>query len=535
MNPTLLTARWQRLPEKAIRELQAEKLRRYLRHVVLPFSAYYRELFQQHGIKPSAFRSLEDLEQIPFTSKADLVNTAEHPQRAKEFILIPDQAVLRRRPSTIIKAMVLGREQVKRSFESEFRPIFMTSTTGRSADPIPFLFTQHDLANLSCSGDRIMQICNAQHDFRLVNMFPFAPHLAFWFAHYAATAFGVFCVGSGGGKVMGTDGNLRLIQKIQPQVLIGMPTFIYHVLQQAVEAGLKCQSLRQLVLGGEKAEDGMRRKLRALAEKLGSPGVDVVATYGFTEAKMAWAECPCPPDESPSGYHLYPDLALFEIVDPKTGLAVPAGSPGELVFTPLEARGSVVLRYRTGDYIDGGMVYEPCPHCGRTLPRLVGKISRSSEVKSMQLDKIKGTLVDFNQLEHVLDDAPNVGAWQLELRKRNDDPLELDEIILHVHKLNNASEEQLRRELNNRFVERTEIHPNRIVFEDAEELRRRHGVGTQLKEQKIIDHRPGSAPAEKTGQPDLSAAVPPASEESRPPGSAKTPGAFAERNLEMNR
>ena len=153
----------------------------------------------------------------------------------------------------------------------------------------------------------------------------------------------------------------------------------------------------------------------------------------------------------------------------------------------------------------------------------------------MQLDKIKGTLVDFNQLEHVLDDAPNVGAWQLELRKRNDDPLELDEIILHVHKLNNASEEQLRRELNNRFVERTEIHPNRIVFEDAEELRRRHGVGTQLKEQKIIDHRPGSAPAEKTGQPDLSAAVPPASEESRPPGSAKTPGAFAERNLEMNR
>ena len=113
------------------------------------------------------------------------------------------------------------------------------------------------------------------------------------------------------------------------------------------------------------------------------------------------------------------------------------------------------------------------------MPRLVGRISRSSEVKSMQLDKIKGTLVDFNQLEHVLDDAPNVGAWQLELRKLNDDPMELDEIILHVHKVNDVNEEKLRRELNNRFVERTEISPNRIVFHDADEMRRLQGVGRE--------------------------------------------------------
>ena len=108
----------------------------------------------------------------------------------------------------------------------------------------------------------------------------------------------------------------------------------------------------------------------------------------------------------------------------------------------------------------------------------------------MQLDKIKGTLIDFNQLEHVLDDAPNVGAWQLELRKCNDDPHEVDELTLHVHKLNGVDEEKLRRELNNRFVERTEVHPNRIVFHDAEELRRLQGVGVEMKEQKIVDHRP---------------------------------------------
>ena len=108
----------------------------------------------------------------------------------------------------------------------------------------------------------------------------------------------------------------------------------------------------------------------------------------------------------------------------------------------------------------------------------------------MQLDKLKGTLVDFNQLEHVLDDAPNIGAWQLELRKRNDDPMELDELILHVHKLNDADETRVRRELTNRFVERTEVQPNKIVFHDAEEIRHLQGVGTQMKELKILDNRP---------------------------------------------
>jgi phenylacetate-coenzyme A ligase PaaK-like adenylate-forming protein len=514
MNPKLLTSRWQRLPEHAVLELQAEKLRHYLRTVVLPFSPYYRELFARHGIKAESIRTLEDLEQIPFTSKTDLLNTPENPQKVRDFLITPDQETLSCRPSTICRALISGRESVKAGFEAEFRPIFLTSTTGRSADPIPFLFTRHDLENLSSAGDRIMQVCGAQRDFRLLNMFPYAPHLAFWMTHYGATAFGLFCVGSGGGKVLGTDGNLRLMQKIKPDVLIGMPTFVYHVLQQAVEAGMRCDSLRRLVLGGEKAAEGIRRKLRNLAAKLGSPGVDVLSTYGFTEAKMAWAECPFEPEEASGGYHLYPDLGLFEVINPKTGAVVPQGNPGELVFTPLDGRGSVVLRYRTGDYIDGGMVYTPCPRCGRTLPRLVGSISRSSEIKSMQLDKIKGTLIDFNQLEHVLDDAPNVGAWQLELRKLNDDPMELDEITLHVHRLNGVDEEKLCRELNNRFVERTEIHPNRIVFHDAEELRRLQGVGVEMKEQKIVDHRPKL----KRAEPPSVAPSPLSTEENTLPG-----------------
>jgi phenylacetate-CoA ligase len=387
-----------------------------------------------------------------------------------------------------------GRKRVKQELEAEFRPIFMTCTTGRSAEPTPFFFTRRDLTHLETAGKRLVEICNARPEDKLLNTLPFAPHLAFWLAHYAGTSGGVLTLSSGGGKVMGTEGNIRHLRKFKPDALIGIPTFIYHLLHQAAEEGAHCENLRRIVLGGEKVSDGLRHKLRDLARELGASNVDVLATYGFTEAKMAWSECPFPHDQVSSGYHIYPELGIFEVIDPKTGAALPPGNPGELVFTPLDARGSVVLRYRTGDFLDGGLTYEPCPHCGRSLPRLVGNISRSSEIKEMHLDKIKGTLVDFNELEHVLDDAPHIGSWQIELRKVNDDPHELDELILHVQKTNGTDELHLRRELEQRCISQLEIQPNRIVFHDAEEIRALQGVGKLLKEQKLVDHRPSTQP-----------------------------------------
>lgn len=492
--PTTLRTAWQSLPEERIRELQVRQLRHYLRDVVLPFSAHYRELFHDHGIRAEDIRSLDDLQHLPFTSKADLLSTEEKPLKYRDFVLVPDQEQLARRPSTILRALLHGPKAVKRELEHEYRPVFMTSTTGRSAEPVPFVYTGHDLDLLADTGLRLFEVCGAQSEYRLLNFFPYAPHLAFWQTHYGATEFGVFMLSTGGGKVMGTDGNLRMLGKIKPDVLIGMPTFVYHVLHEAAEQGLKIPNLKRIVLGGEKVPHGMRTKLAAFAAELDAHHLDIVSTYGFTEAKCAWAECPCAVDSAPAGYHLYPDTGIFEVIDPVTGKVVPNGQPGELVYTPLNARGSVVLRYRTGDYIDGGLTYEVCPHCGRQTPRLVGRISRRSEVREMHLDKLKGTLVDFNELEHVLDDAPSIGAWQLELRKHDDDPLDLDEVILHVDPLDRGNTSIIRRDLLNRFAARTEFRPNRIEFHNAEEMRELQGVGTQLKEQKVVDHRPGSRP-----------------------------------------
>lgn len=481
-----LREEWDRLDRETIERLQAQALRRFLREQVIPHSAHYRDLFRREGINPGAIRSLGDLRQIPFTSKEDLLGG---PARTQDFLFKPDEAALGRRPGVVLRALVRGREQTRHALAWEYRPIFLTSTTGRSAEPTPFLFSGHDLDNLSSGGVRLVSVLGATPEWRVVNMFPFAPHLAFWQAHYAMIAFGVFAVSTGGGKVLGTDGNLRAIEKVKPQALIGMPTFLYHLLLQAVEEGRRIDTLKTLVLGGEKAPAGMRRKLRQLAAELGSSDARVVATYGFTEAKAAWGECPHPIDAVPGGYHLYPDLGLFEVINPASGEVRGPGQPGELVFTPLNARGTVVVRYRTGDVIDGGLEYGPCPHCGRRCPRLVGNITRRSEVRELRFDKIKGTLVDFNTLEHVLDDADHVGAWQLEIRKVNDDPLEIDELILHLQRIGHIDEEDLARQVNRRVESAAEMHLNEIHFHSASEMRALQGVGHEIKERRLVDNR----------------------------------------------
>ena len=67
MKSHLLNTQWQRLPKDVILRLQAEKLHRYLRDVVVPFSAHYREVFKQRGLRADSIKTVEDLELVDAT------------------------------------------------------------------------------------------------------------------------------------------------------------------------------------------------------------------------------------------------------------------------------------------------------------------------------------------------------------------------------------------------------------------------------------------------------------------------------------
>ncbi len=476
------TTWWENASPDEVHHRQDELLKQFLADRAVPFTAYYRKLFADHHIDPGGLRGTDDLTLLPFTTKQDL-------ETPRDFVIIPDEAALKHQWSSLKLALTNGPSGAKQMLEEELRPIFLTSTTGRSAASVPFLYTQHDIANLTEGGRRLMQLCQSDPTWRHINAFPFAPHLAFWQAHYASIGHNTFMLSTGGGKTLGTEGNIRVIGKIDPDAIIAMPTFLYHLLQEGLSHGARWSKLKRLVLGGEKLPAGMRRKLRALCHEMGADEVAIMSTYGFTEAKIAWTECLPPDGGEPSGFHIYPDMAFVEIVDPETGKRVPDGQPGEIVFTPLDARGTVVLRYRTGDLIEHGITREPCPYCGRTCPRLLGKISRVSDIRRLHIEKLKGTLVDFNTLENILDDTDGLGAWQIELRKRYDDPLESDQVIVHAVATSD-NHETLKKQIIQRFHNVTEFSPNDVVFHDWKEMRNLQGVGEKLKEEKVVDHRP---------------------------------------------
>ena len=154
-------------------------------------AAIVKEFDQQFEIKPLIVsRNEENLKALSaelkssgevYTcdfSKADLENP-------RAFVLQPTEKQLQSNPAAIARALFMGRASVKEALEREFRPVMMTATTGRSSDPVPFVYTHYDLDNLALAGTRMMEICDSRKDFRHLNAFPYAPHLAFWQMHYA--------------------------------------------------------------------------------------------------------------------------------------------------------------------------------------------------------------------------------------------------------------------------------------------------------------------------------------------------------------
>lgn len=166
------------------------------------------------------------------------------------------------------------------------------------------------------------------------------------------------------------------------------------------------------------------------------------------------------------------------------------GEDGELVYSNIDSRGSCVLRYRTGDFVKGGITYAPCPHCGRTVPRISSDLVRASNIRSVALSKIKGTLVNFNFLEHILDDHHEIDEWQIEISKKDDDPYEVDELTLYLSLLKEVDRAAFTHQLNSDFLSSTEISFNRVIFESHQELQRRTEVESAVKAKKIVDKRP---------------------------------------------
>ncbi|MEK7570174.1 MAG: AMP-binding protein [Patescibacteria group bacterium] len=473
------------LTREEIASLQNRQLKHFFAHE-LPYSPYFRGLFAKHNLKFSDIQTVDDLQKLPFSSKVDLAPSAEEPGKSRAFILQPDEHLLKQYASKkkLIGILLrkLAGQDVKKKLEWEYKPIHLHFTTGRTALPTAVGYSARDVEVLKATGQRLFDTMGIPRDAVVVNAFPYAPHLAFWLTFFATSSLQLTTLQSGGGKVMGTQKIIDAIERLKATLVTAIPGYFYHALREAVAQKKNWSSLQYVVFGGERVSDGLRTKVKELLKEVGATKTKIFATYAMTEGKTAWSQC-----SEESGYHTYPDMEVFEVVD-EVGNRVAPGQPGELVYTSLNWRGTVMVRYRTGDIIQG-MSYDQCPDCGRTVARISKDIKRKSDIKEFHLTKVKGELVDLNAFFPLLSGTSEVEEWQLQIAKVNNDPFEVDELILFIAPKKGVGFEELSVALNKKILNETGVTA-RLVEKPLAEVLQMIGMETEPKEKRVVDVRP---------------------------------------------
>lgn len=466
-------------------DLQNKKLRWFFRHK-LAYSPYFRKTLESLNLSWSDFNTTDDLQKLPLISKADIAPTEDDRARPRQFILQPDEHLLKKHATKGELLTLIGKkirkQDPKPMLEREYKPAHIHFTTGRTALPTPFTYSRYDLDLLKETGRRLFEVGGFASTNVALNGFPYSPHLGFWLAYYAMVESGMTSLATGGGKVMGTQKIMDSLERLKVTLTAFIPGYFYHLLREAVKQKRDFSNLKYVVFGAERVSPAFREKAKELLAEVKAKEVSIFSTYALTEAKTAWLQC-----SETTGYHLYPDLEFIELVD-EDGRRVREGEPGEIVYTALDWRGTVVVRYRTGD-LAKGIEYSPCPNCGKTVPRILPDIQRKSEIKEFHLTKIKGELVNLNNVFPIMSSIKGLDEWQVELRKHNNDPHDLDEIVIHASAKSGASFDQVKAEIDKHMHADMQVRAL-VEQKTTEQLIQMLGMETELKEKRILDSRP---------------------------------------------
>lgn len=491
---------WSFADKREYEGYQSRVLSRFIKEQVYPHASYYRRLFDAAGLRPEDIQGIEDLAKIPLSGKENLVSTADNPDRPKDFVIRPPRLAEftemdpERRTKLYHDMTVAERNELDRLLW-EYMPTHANHTTGRSAAPTPVWMSRRDLYDYVENMRRGFDTLKVDPLGLTMSLYPFTPsaHQAFWYLPIMSMGTGAPVLNTGGGKAAGTDKILQMVEQYQPKVLTIMPGYTFHLLRKAEAAGTRFTNLEIVSISGEKCTNEMRAKI---IEGFASRGADpkklkVIVSYGSTEMRGGLNECAHGADGlSSTWYHSKPDFYIFEIVDPDTGEVLPEGETGEIVFTALDTRGTAFVRYRTADIAVGGITTKVCPACGATVPRISNELKRVSNLKSLNLTKLKGNLVDLGSFTPLLIGLPELQEFQVELKKHDDDPFGMDEVFIHAAIKPDANEKKVEDKIRRTLKDKMELEPNQVNFMPLAELLNRLGMETELKEARLVDNRP---------------------------------------------
>ena len=458
----------------AIRKMQDELLHQIVNEEMAVRHPFYRNMFKEKGLDPAAIKSVEHLQDVPFTTKEDVAPRDDDLFRPKQFVL---EATLNNQGAKKKKGSLFGgKDKGKSADDYKFYTLFYTA--GRTGKPVPIEYTHYDLANLRESGARLYDVLALTRDDTMINAFTFAPNAFFWQMFYSAIDIGSTTLQTGGGKVLGMEKILKAMDSMEAPVLVAAPGYATFALQTLDHFGFSAEKLERIVIGIDYAPMEAVEKIAGLMQGVGARDNRVHRVYFNSEAKAGWGEC-----DPGYGYHTNPDHILIEVVDPVSGKKMGEGEKGELVITHLDARGTVFLRFRTGDIATEGITYEPCPNCKRTVPRIMGDIERKEAFYSMFAG---GNEITFNTsaLRKYMISRDDILIWYAELENNGNN----DQVKVVLKGLSGIDEDTLIKTLKDDLHKEFSL-PVEVEKSTLDAIANKIGLEKNITEQLIFDTR----------------------------------------------
>ncbi len=334
--------------EKLVK-LQGERLSAMIQRLYynIPF---YRGLFQKNGIEPGDIKSIDQLKNLPFTTKQDLRDNYPF-----GLFAVPKSEVVR-----------------------------VHASSGTTGKPTVVGYTRKDIETWSEVVARTLTAAGAGKNDVLHIAYGYGLFTGGLGIHYGAEKIGATVIPISGGN---TQRQLQLMQDFGSTIIACTPSYALYLAEAINENGISPDSLKLKagVFGAEPWTEEMRREIE---DKLRIKAVDI---YGLSEIIGPGVASECLHQK---GLHIFEDHFIPEIIDPQTLEVLPEGQIGELVFTCITKEALPLLRYRTRDLTT--LNYEKCS-CGRTIVRMQKCLGRSDDMLI-----IRGVNVFPSQIETVL-------------------------------------------------------------------------------------------------------------------------------------
>ncbi len=421
------------MAEEKLRELQLERLKQTVKRAYEKVP-YYRKKFEEVGLKPEDIKTLDDIKNIPFTSKADLREVYPFGMFATSL--------------------------------SEIVEIHMSSgTTGK---PVVAGYTRNDIEVWAEVMARCLTMAGATKDDIVQNCYGYGLFTGGFGVHYGAQKIGAMVVPASAGN---TRRQIEIMRDFGSTILTCTPSYALYMAEVAQEMGVEPRTLKLKAgcFGAEMWTEQMRKEIEKRFN------INALNIYGLTEIIGPGVAHEC---IEKKGLHVFEDHFYVEIIDPETGDSLPDGKRGELVLTTLTREGMPMLRFRTRDITS--IIREKCG-CGRTFAKIERIRGRTDD-----MIKVRGVMIFPYQIERAILEVQGIEPhYQIVVTR----PQHLDEIevMVEISKETFSDEvkhiENLRKKLEKRIEETIGIRV-KVTLVEPKTLPRSEG-----KAKRVIDKR----------------------------------------------